>query len=290
MTKLLRLEFRRLFKDKSFLAVSIIIVAIALLQIVVASSSYYIDPYTHEIDWFMTLKDIISVSFQVSSTPFILIGLFLSLFIAKDINQGTIRNKLIAGYSKVEIYVAMAITSLVISLVGMMIYHAVIMSFIWLIPFPVDANVAHDLENFLIYWAVGYFLILVVTSFVTFIAMMIKNMAGAIIVSLVFLTFIVGFALLSQALFEMLIMQQFDLYSQAQEAEDARRALNLVLDYFLPYQLLKYSTSFFNPTDYTNFYSTEGTQYLFKVLGTNIVLLAGLNVGGAFLFSKTDLK
>jgi ABC-type transport system involved in multi-copper enzyme maturation permease subunit len=291
VARLLRSEFRRLFKDKGLIAIAIIIVVIGLFQILVASSSFYEDPYTGDIYWYMTLRDIIGTSFQISSTPYILIGIFTALFISKDISQGTIRNKLIAGYSKLEIYFSTIIIAAIVALAGMMLYHIVVMSFIWRVPFPIDDTVPHDLQNFIIYWALGYLLILVATSFITFFSLMVKNTAGAMVLSIAFLVFLLFFAILTEALFSYwFVYSKFDLYTQAQEAEDALRRMYLILDYFYPYQLLKYSTSLFNPTDFTNFYSTEGTNYLFKVLGTNVGLLALLNVGGAFWFRKTDLK
>ncbi len=290
MVRLLRLEFRRLFKDKAFIAIFIIVALLALLQILVSANSYYEDPFGH-VYWLLPLRDIITTSFQLSSTPFILVGIFISLFIAKDISQGTIRNKLIAGYSKLEVYWSTLIVAATVAFFGLALYQGLVMSFVWLIPFQTEAFAVHELENFMVFWAIGYLLILVATSITTFISMMVKNMAGAIILTIAFLAFTVIFALLVESLLEyLLIYQQFDLYNDAQAAQDALDALHEILDYFYIFQLEKYSQSLFNYTEITNFYSTEGGLYLYKVLGTNVVLLALLNVGGAYWFRKTDLK
>ncbi|MFA5235673.1 MAG: hypothetical protein WC399_02315 [Bacilli bacterium] len=290
MVRLLRLEFRRLFKDKAFFAIFIIIAIIALLQILVASNSYYEDPFGH-VYWLMPLRDIITTSFQISSTPFILIGIFISLFIAKDIAQGTIRNKLIAGYSKLEVYWSTLIIASTIAFFGMVLYQGLIMAFVWKIPFQTEAFAVNELENFMVFWAVGYLLILMTTSITTFISMMVKNMAGAIILTIAFLAFTLVLALLIQSLLEyLLIYQRYDLFLDAQGAQDALDALHSVLDYFFIFQLEKYSQTLFNYTEIPNYYSTEGGLYLYKVLGTNAALLALVNVGGAYWFRKTDLK
>jgi hypothetical protein len=293
MARLLRLELRRLFKDKVILAMAIILVVIAFFQALVAGTSYYEDPWTGTIYWTLTMRDLLSTSFQLSSTPFIIIGIVVAVFLAKDVNQGTIRNKLIAGYSKMEIYWTSTISATFITFVSMVLFHGLSIGFgqIWGIPFPIDTTVVNDLENFLIYMAIGYLLVFVATSIINFIAMMVKNMAGVIVLSIVFMVFVLVFALLLDSLLKFwLVYNRYDLYTQAQQAQDALDRLQGVLDYFYIFQALKYSTSLFNPTDFTNFYSDEGRIYLFKVLGTNFGLLALLNLGGAYLFSRTDLK
>jgi len=291
MAKLIRLEFARLLKDKMILAVLIIIAVIAIVNwaFVAGIDAEWMEPEYRD----MILRDTISSSFQLSSTPYIIVALGTIVFIAKDINHGTIRNKLIAGYSKLEIYFSTLLTAAVFTLVGMLLFHGILIGFgaISGIAVYIDTSVANDGNNLLIYCAIGYLLIMVAASMIVFIGLMVKNMAGAIILTIVFLTFVLVLALLLEGLLEFqLIYARYDLFTQAQEAEDARRRLHEVLDYFYIFQALKYSTSLFNPTDITNFYSTEGQAYLAKVLSTNAGLLALLNVGGAFLFSRTDLK
>jgi len=293
MARLLRLELRRLLKDKVVMAMLIILVVIAFFQALVAGTSYYEDPWTGTIYWTLTMRDLLSTSFQLSSTPFIIIGIVIAVFLAKDVNQGTIRNKLIAGYSKLEIYWSSVITATLLTFVSLLIFHGLTLGFgqIWGIPFPIDATVTNDLENFVIYMAIGYLIVFVATSIINFIAMMVKNMAGVIVLSIVFMVFTLVFALLFESLLKFwLIYSRYDLYTEAQQAQDALNRLQGILDYFYIFQALKYSTSLFNPTDFTNFYSDEGRAYLFKVLGTNFGLLALLNLGGAYWFSKTDLK
>jgi hypothetical protein len=277
-------------KDKAFIAIAIIVALLAFLQIIVASNSYYEDGFGH-VYWLLPLRDIITVSFQISSTPFILIGIFIALFIAKDITQGTIRNKLIAGYSKMEVYWSTLIVAAVIAFGGMVLYQGIVMSFVWKIPFQSEAFATNELENFMVFWAIGYLLIMVAASITTFISLMVKNMAGAIILTIAFLAFSVILALLVQSLLEfLLVYQRYDLFTNPQAAQDALDALHRVLDYFYIFQLEKYSQSLFNYTEITNFYSREGGLYLYKVLGTNAALLALVNVGGAYWFRKTDLK
>jgi len=291
MFKLFRLELARLVRDKLNWTLLVILILIALINGLAVTS---IDIEWMEIEYQqMLLKSSIASSFQLSSTPYIMIGLAIAVFIAKDIGQGTIRNKLIAGFSKREIYVTTLSVAAIFTLATMVIYHGVILGFsaAFGITVYVDTSVAHDLDNFLIYCAIGYLLIMVATSMVVFIGLMVKNMAGAIILTILLLTFILVLALILENVLEFtLIYQRYDLYTQAQEAEDARRRLHEILDYFYIFQALKYSTSMFNPTDINNFFSTEGGIYLYKVIGTNAALLALINVGGAYLFGRTDLK
>jgi hypothetical protein len=291
MNRLLRLDFRRLFKDTAAIVVFVIIAVVAGFNVLAAASTAYVDPFTHEVFRMLTAKEILMNSFQLGSTPYLLIGVLIGLFIGKDITHGTIRNKIIAGYSKVQIYFSTLIISLVITLIGMVIYQGIVAAFIPIITFPISTT-AHELQNILIYLALGYLLILVTSTIATFISLLIKNTAGAIILIVVVLIFGPTLALLVKLMFDfLLVYNRMSIFTNPLVAQATLNDIENVFEYFYFFQATKFNASIFTyGGEIINFYETEGRNFMWKMVGTSVGLIGLASAGGAFLFKKSDLK
>lgn len=96
MLKLLRADFRRLLRSKAFTVPAALMLVAGLLM-----------PVIHYID----LGGTPGLSFDLYFSDYtvvavILLAVFASLFIGTEYSDGTIRNKLIAGHSRVNIYLS----------------------------------------------------------------------------------------------------------------------------------------------------------------------------------------
>jgi hypothetical protein len=289
MIRLLKLDIKRAFRDKAFIIITIIVALFAFLQVLIASQTVFVDPFTEDIYRMFTARDIIESSFQISSTPVIIIGALIALFIAKDINQGTIRNKLIAGYSKLQIYIAAMIISITIGTISLLMYQGIIASFIFEITFPIDQGNVNDLANFWINFAFGHLLIIVLSAMITFIAMMVKNTAGTVIIAIVIMIFSPIIGILLNLLTQFLFVYNAEGLTFVQ-MEERTELINKIFEYFYIHQVSVYAGNFLTGGDPTDYFAEAGRSYALKVSLTNIGRLALLIVGGGFWFRKTDLK
>ncbi len=100
MNNLLSAEFSRLFRTKLFYIVLASCVGISLVAVYYASKAY---------DLFYADQSFLHLScLQMSCFLYagIVSAFFVSLFIGKEYSDGTIRNKLISGHSRISVYIA----------------------------------------------------------------------------------------------------------------------------------------------------------------------------------------
>lgn len=109
MTNLFRLQFRRLFKSKSFyilLAISVLAIIISISSIK-AISSFYPD-ITEPTNGLTELKKGFG-----NGMLSIILGIMVSLFVCEDFMQETIKNIYAKGYSRKDVYIVDYVVTLV---------------------------------------------------------------------------------------------------------------------------------------------------------------------------------
>jgi hypothetical protein len=104
MINLLRLDFRKLFHDKIFIIGSIIYLFVSVLM------GYALSSVDGVISSNTTLTYIKSC-FSLMNYGSVLIFIFMTVHTTKDFSQGTIRNKIVAGYSRAKIYFSSLVVS-----------------------------------------------------------------------------------------------------------------------------------------------------------------------------------
>jgi hypothetical protein len=294
MKRLLALEFNRLLRQKSAIIIGILIVLISLSQVGVAQATAYED-FMGNTQYFFTARSIIESSFQLGNFQILLIGVITSLFIATDITQGTIRNKLIAGYSKMEVYLTQMILSISITILGLVLYHLLPLLFSGVITFPITEEDSGSLANFLIHVGFGYLLVIVGVVLTTWIAMKAKSTAGATIFTL--LIFILGPTLMviAKSVAEGILLANIDQFTDFELFEATQRQINEIFEWIYFYQIQRlngpvslFELIFGEPG--INFFAEETQSYIVKTLISSFVLL-GLLIGvGGWRFSKSDLR
>jgi hypothetical protein len=216
------------------------------------------------------------------------------LFISTDISQGTIRNKIIAGYSKFEIYLVQMAMSAVITIIGLMLFHALPTAFAWLITFPITVDDGGSFLNFLIHMSFGYFLVIIGVLLTTWMALRTKTTAAAIIFTL--LIFVLGPTITSiiKTIIEALVLLDIDQFSNLEVFTQAQAQINAGFEWVYFYQLQRLANlgslfDFLGPVS-INFLDVDTQPFILKILGSNLVLLFLLLVVGGKRFAQSDLR
>ena len=294
MKRLLALEFNRLLRQKSLIIIGILIVLISLSQVGVAYVSAYED-FMGNMQYIITARSIIESSFQLGNFQILLIGIFTSLFIATDITQGTIRNKLIAGYSKMEVYLTQMILSISITILGLVLYHLFPILFTSDITFPITVEDSGSLANFFIHIGFGYLLIIVGVVLTTWIAMKAKSTAGAIIFTILIFVFGPTFVVIAKSVAEGILLTNIDQFTDFELFEATAKQIDQIFEwiYFYQIQRLNGPVSLFEyifGDQGVNFFAKETQSYIVKTLISSFALL-GLLIGvGGWRFTKSDLR
>ena len=249
MLKILKAEYRKFFSGKLFITILILAIIFPLL-----SAGLYglvvrgIDPEQFQIN--------AEVAFIGSFSPLnnfgFLLLIFMLVILLADFSQNTIRNKVVAGYSKSTIYLAGAIFTLSIAFVATTVY-------VFLNYLLTGLVINFGSGDFLVvfkHWAVGMLATLAIYAFLQFVAYTFKTLGASLGV-------VIG-SLIGSLLIYTIISFRL--------SESANRILTI----FVP--LLQIIGSLFGSKDYF---------WMLLIDGVYVVLLVGF---GAFLSKKLDYK
>ena len=262
MKHLLKADFYRLFKNKLAL-ISLIIAAVlplltALLFLGLREMLVAMDPSSKDsVAFVMNARMLISSSFSFTNNFGIVLPVFAAIIIMGDVNSGTIRNKVILGYRRRQIFASHYLVTLAYCLSLIAIYAA--MTALWSVVIlganPVSAEHAVSLVYFYI---LGLLSFAVVSAVATCLSLLTLNNAGSILLTLVFC---MGFGLLAQ------LIGAFD-YSRFEHVVN-----------FLPNFVVN------------AFASKEISLTMFlEALGGSLVFGGAFYVLGTIGFAKRDLK
>ncbi len=293
MKNLFALEFARLRKQTSAIVIAIIIFALGGFNVLLAQlTAFEVNP--GEVEYFFNARGILESSFQLGQIQILLIGVVTSLFISTDISQGTIRNKIIAGYSKFEIYLVQMVMSAFITISGLVLFHFLPSAFSWLITFPTSVDDGGTFANFMIHMSFGYFLIIVGVLLTTWLALKSKTTAAAIIFTL--LVFVLGPTLTTiiQTIISVIALANIDQFDNLEYFLEVQAAVNAGFEWVYFYQLNRLANigtlfDFINPTR-LNFFDSDNLGFILKTIGTNLALLFALIYLGGRNFAKSDLR
>lgn len=294
MKRLFALEITRLFKQTSTWVLFILIFFLGGFNVLLSFLTAY-DIGEGGLTFFINARSIIESSFQLGQIQLILVGVLTSLFIATDLNQGTIRNKIIAGFSKFEIYLVQMAMSALIALFGLMLFHALPAIFAGVITFPISQDDGGTFANFLIHISFGYGLVITGVLLTTWLALKAKTTAGAIIFTL--LIFVLGPTLTSlmKSIVEGVVLVNFDQFTDYEGFLAARQTIDQWFEWVYFYQLNRLANigslfDFINGPTSLNFFHPDTQSYILKTIGTNAILITTLLYLGGKGFARSDLR
>lgn len=210
MSDLLRADFFRIRKSKLTLVVLIIAVAapvlITLLYLAI-NNLFYDGLGMAADDTIFDAKMLFGSAFSLGNNVGIVIPIFSGLFVMMDINNGTLRNKIICGKSRTKIYFSHLITSVVFNVVTILIYAAVTtaLAFIFF-DYGCEVNDA-EIKNIIYYVISGILSFVFIASVSSFFALVLKSSAPTIIFTVVIG---VGLCLIAEV---GIILQAFEKYN-----------------------------------------------------------------------------
>lgn len=271
MTRLLKADFKRFFKDKLFLIACIIAGAFAistpLLYKVLFSTLTGMDDLSM-LGMILDVKTMFFSAFSLTNNLGLIAPIFILIIIGKDFTYGTIRNKIIKGHSRTSIFLSLFIVSAsIISLI--MFSYAAVNGLLTLALFS-------DLVGEVTSKAVGYFVLslflellvlLSIAAFLSLLATCMKNSGVAIV-------FYAAAILGSLAIYTVLSMAA--MFISQESVVELINTLSLFFVFSHP-SIIGVGTSY-------------ETKDLILIILSNLLCIGGFNGLGILVFNKKDLK
>lgn len=281
MSKLLSANFNRLKRDKIFYIAIIAMLAITIYSSV--NSALTVLKY-QDINTDNNLTSFDSFYFDFIPIVGVFYAIFISLFLGTEYSEGTIRNKIVLGHTRTNIYLANFITCLAGDIV---IYCAMLIGGLAAIPYlgGWQGGTAALLANILI----GLFLTAALTAILTMLSMLSTNKA------------ITAVAAILLALVLMIAASSF--YNILQEPEFLRDFVSISADgqvvlgdekpnpaYVSGFVRKLYEfLVIFLPTGQGILMANQEIHFPFEIIYSTIITVA-VNICGIFAFKKKDLK
>lgn len=278
MYKLLNAGFYRLRKNKIFWGIIVITLIIAGVLFNMLELSYGID--------IILLKNIETIGFFIS--------IFTSLFVGLEYANGTIRNKIVVGHSRIKIY----LSNLIISITVGIILEVVYMLFICIIGIPLLGGIKMPISQFIKILLNIVMIIVTYSSIFNCITLLCHDitMSTVIGIILILVMFVVDGALSQTANAEQYRYQ----ITSDEKGVITKEIIGLNPNY--PGETKKriaQSITYIMPTGQANQISlnvsnqirlneqaVDTTNLLWYSIGTTIII----NVMGIYCFSKKELK
>ena len=277
MRQLIKLDFKRVLRDKLFLVVCILAAAFAiitpLLYLVIFGGMQEVDEITKEmLSGYITAKGQFFGAFSFGNNLGLIAPILIGIILYKEFSFGTIRNKIISGHSRISIFLSTFIVCFVV-LFGVVLAHALLTLAVCLpffeyqtTPFT-TADFWYLLESLLFQILVYLF----VSAFVSNLCVTKSNMG---IVIVLYIAVVLGCSMIAGILQAVLIIigMQPDMESTTKVLEFIQR-INI-----------------FNSSATIGLGDSYTAQDVWYYVLPPIVFTAGLMVHGMLRFSKRDLK
>ena len=190
MLRLLKVDFKRVLKDKLFLVMCILAVVFAavtpLLYVAIFGTlgveTGEMGEMLDALGMSINAKSMFFQSFSLGNNLGLILPVLLAIILCKDYSHGTVRNKIISGNSRTSIFLSMYSTCFTV-LFGVITLHALLTLLISLIFFPYQSTafVASDIGYFFLSLLFEALLFLFVAALVSFLCACTKNMGLAIV-------------------------------------------------------------------------------------------------------------
>lgn len=187
MISLLKVDLKRILKDRLFLITCIVCVALALLNpLIYKGLAFFIGEDGDDIiGMFTSSKAMFFESFNPANNSGLIASILLGIIVFKDFTHGTIRNKIICGNSRTKIYFSMLISTLIVLWVVILV-QALISLGLSLVFFKYQetAFTVKDFGYFMLSVLFEFILYVFISAFISFLCVWVNN-AGLYIVCFV---------------------------------------------------------------------------------------------------------
>ena len=286
MNKLLKAEFYRLKKDKVFLMLIIITCVLALFNVY-----KYFDTHRETVILDRILVEYLYMYFGI------FIAFFISMYVGKEYTEGFIRNKIIVGHKRSNIYLANLILCIVVGVILNVIYTGIV--------FGIGTKLFGELQKLNLFQIITYssLIIVVYCTIYNFITMLCKDASVSLVACVImFIIMFVAMMFVSTKLMEK-PYTKITQYNEQGEIESSREEINpdypteatvkiyKVINYLLPTGqagiLQNACSEIVGPDEYE---INQRKQYLNEMPFYAISEIVLLNILGIFIFKRQELK
>lgn len=189
MHKLLRANFVRLWKSKLFW---IGMAFMAVLAGFAVNTRYWENEQFPE-----TAYSIEGVLFTGCMFMPVVASVFIGIFIGTEYSDGTIRNKLIVGHARSEVY----FSNLIVCTVGILLMHLIYIAVIVCIGFPLIGKKQMQVSDWLPFFLCSLVTVVALTALFLLISMLVqRKSSGAVIAIILSIVLLCGAMIISQKL------------------------------------------------------------------------------------------
>lgn len=277
MNKLLSANFTRLKRDKIFWITTAAM--LILSAVVMINSGKYADVDSNNV-----VKTINEVYFNLVPIIGTFCAVFILLFLGAEYSDGTIRNKIVIGHKRADIYIADYITAFAGSAV---IYIAMLIGGLTGIFY--FGTWTDEISGLIAYIAIGLFLIASITSILTLISMLCTNKAISAVLTILISIF--------------LMIAASSIYQVLCEPETTREMVSITLDGVVlgdeianpayvsgwKRQLFEWLLDFLPTGQGIKMANLEVTNPVVNIV-YSIIFTVIVNISGVFAFRRKDLK
>ena len=188
MKRLLKADIYRVLRSRLTLIALILVLAFPVLIVLLyvgirAISGLGAD--MGEMDVLFNANSIIGSAYSLTNNIGLVLPAFAGILVCLDISNGTLRNKIIAGNRRAEIYLSHLIVSILFSVVMITIYAAMTAGLAMLF-FPFNTDPSQNLGLEILYFiATGTMSFIFMATVSTMLAMILRNVAPTIIFTIV---------------------------------------------------------------------------------------------------------
>ena len=182
MRELIITDLRRMFKDKLLLIACIIGAAFSLISPLLYQLLFGLLDMGDMLGLIVNAKTQYFESFSPANNFGMIAPVFIAVIICKDFSYGTVRNKIISGHSRTEIYFSILVSSAVV-LTAVMLAHALLTLLFSLVFFEYQAEPfgVNDLLYFLLSTLFEILVCILIAATVSFLAAITKNIGLSIV-------------------------------------------------------------------------------------------------------------
>lgn len=262
MGQLLRSDFFKMLKSKMTIVMLILAIAmpalIVLMYVGINGLAGALGDESEAIKSLISIKTMVGSSYSLSNNMGMVIPIFSGLLVGFDMNNGTLRNKVISGHKREQIYASHLIVSAIFNIIAISLFTLATFLFsLIFFKYGVPFTKAEAI-NVLYYIITGTLGFIFVACFTTLIATTTKSNALIVVITIVF-------SLLSGIVLSIITM--------------------------IDYSKIKYII-YLIPMFVNNEYMLGTITHMMFILGSVslVVVSALLTVLGMHLFKKKDLK
>ena len=279
MSKLLTANFMRLKKDK------ILWIASAAMLIISAYSIIDKGMTMKTIDDANNVQNLNSVYFNFLPFAIFFYSVFVSLFTGTEYSDATIRNKIVIGHNRTDIYLSNYITCFAGTMV---IFAALLIGGAFGVPY--FGHWQGGIKNYIVVVMVCIFITAALTAVLTFVGMLSTNKAITVVIAMVIsLVLVLMVSVMYNQLAEPEFTREFVSLSADGNVEFGPEIKNPVYISGVRRNVYEWLLQFL-PTGQSILVSNEElTKPLINII-YSVIFTAAVNICGIFAFRKKDLK